>query len=120
MTAISRRPLGPLVIMIAGAAGVLLSAYAYLTPLTGITGAPGALLVIGSSVALVVDGLILRTATRGAVFWLFWLLGVLGAIGTLSAGYFLHAWWLMAAILIVLVGLGLTLTTRRRTVGDVA
>ena len=93
----------------------MLSAYSYFTPLTGVTGTPGALLVIGSSLALVIDGLILWLARGGSLFFVFWALGLLGAIGTLSAAFFLHSWWLMGTMLIVLAGLVVTLVPRLQT-----
>ena len=64
MTPETRWPWGPIMILCAGAVGVLLSLYAYFVPLTGITGSAGALLVTGSSAALVVDAAILSAGDR--------------------------------------------------------
>lgn len=102
-------PLGPLVILAASLAGTALALYAYFTPLTGVTGSPGALLVVVSSVLLIIDALILWFGPPGFIFGLFCVLGLLGAIGTLAAAWFLHGWWLMAAMAVALVGLILAL-----------
>lgn len=115
MSARARWPLGPLLILLAGAAGVAISLYGYWVPLTGITGSAGALLVVASSLALVIDALILWRSHGGAMFWLFWVLGLLGALGTLAAAGFLHAWVLLGANVVVLLGLLVTLAHRGQT-----
>ncbi len=120
MNAQARWPLGPLIILLAATVGVALSLYSYLAPLTGVTGTPGALLVIGSCLALVADGFILARAREGSVFWVFWILGVLGAIGTIAAAAFLHSWWLVAASVVAFCGLLLTLGTRNQPRGALA
>ncbi|XUM24287.1 hypothetical protein ACRAVF_14435 [Bradyrhizobium oligotrophicum S58] len=109
MTSSEQRPLGPIIVIVAAAAGTLLGLYDYLAPLTGVTGAPGVLLVIGSSLALVADAFILWFGGRGLLFWVFWSLGLLGALGTITAACFLHAWWLAAATVVALAGLIVTL-----------
>ncbi|MGJ5181117.1 hypothetical protein ACQR16_30240 [Bradyrhizobium oligotrophicum] len=109
MTSSHSQPLGPIIVLVAAAAGVLLGLDYYFTPLTGITGAPGVLLVIGSSLALVLDAFILWFGGRGWLFGVFWALGLLGALGTIVAAWFLHAWWLAAAIVFVFAGLIVTL-----------
>ncbi|HWL80916.1 MAG TPA: hypothetical protein VNR89_08185 [Roseomonas sp.] len=94
-----------LLVALAALVGLGLSLHGYLTPLTGITGSFGALLVCIASAALILDGLLLwLLRRRGArVFWL--LLGFLGAICTFAAAYFLHAWFLMVAMAVVFFGL---------------
>ncbi len=109
LTSSHSHPLGPIIVLVAAAAGALLGLYYYLTPLTGVTGAPGVLLVIGSSLALVIDAFILWLGGRGWLFGVFWTLGVLGALGTVVAAWFLHAWWLAAATVFVFAGLIVTL-----------
>ncbi|WP_456714670.1 hypothetical protein [Bradyrhizobium sp. USDA 4353] len=111
MTSSRSHPLGPIIVLVAAAAGTLLGLYYYLTPLTGITGAPGVLLVIGSSLALVIDAFILWFGGRGWLFGVFWALGLLGGLGTIIAAWFLHAWWLAAATVFVFVGLIVTLAS---------
>lgn len=94
-----------LLVMLAALVGLGISLYGYLTPLTGITGSFGALLVCIASAALMLDGLFLWLVRRRGVrvFWL--VLGFLGAICTFAAGYFLHAWFLMGAMAVVFFGL---------------
>jgi hypothetical protein len=108
-------PLGPITVLVAATAGTLLSLYYYLAPLTGVTGTPGALIVIGSSLALVFDAFVLWFLGRGLLFGVFWVLGLLGALGTLTAASFLHAWWLSVATVVVLVGLIVTLAVHARS-----
>jgi hypothetical protein len=112
LTAHAHWPFGPLIVFVAGVLAVLLSLYSYFTPLTGITGSAGALLVVGSSVAIVIDAIILWRTRGGPEFWLFWTLGMFGALGTIAAAFFLHSWWLLGANLVVLLGLVVTLTSR--------
>lgn len=108
-------PLGPMIIFASAIVGAALSTYYFLTPLTGITGTPGAMLVIISSLLLVIDALILWFGPPRPLFWIMWVLGILGALGTFTAGWFLHAWWLMAAIAVVFIGLGVSLLPARNS-----
>lgn len=109
MNSAQTRPLGPTIMLVAASAGTLLGLYYYFAPLTGVTGAPGVSLVIGSSLALVFDALILWFSRRRWLFGVFWSLGLFGALGTLAAAWFLHAWWLASATVFALVGLIVTL-----------
>lgn len=107
------RPLGPTIMLAAAIIGAGIALYYYLTPLTGINGQPGTLLVIVSSLLLALDAIIFFLRPRGIVFGIFWALGLLGIIGTLAAAWFLHAWWLMLAIAVVFIGLVAILALRR-------
>ena len=89
-----------------------LTLYNYLTPMTGVTGTEGALLVVVSSILLVIAGAILWFRSYGGVFWLFWVLSLLGIIGTAAAGYFLHEWLLLAAMAVTFIGLVVLLFRR--------
>ena len=93
--------------LIAAAAlvGAIIAAWSFFAPMTGITGTPGALLVLVSSLLLVLDGGILNFARHGAVYWTFIVLGILGVLGTLAAAWFLHAFWLMTAMVVVAIGI---------------
>src|SRR5690625_7956641 len=53
---------GAVLLCLAAVAGVILALYNYLTPLTGVTGTPGALLVIVSSAVAIVIALALARA----------------------------------------------------------
>ena len=106
---------GPMIILAAAIVGIALSAYYFLAPLTGINGTPGAALVIISSLLLAIDAFILWFGPPRPLFWILWVLGILGALGTFAAAWFLHAWWLMAAIVIVFIGLVVTLIPARNS-----
>lgn len=83
---------------IAGIAATAIALWGYTAPLTGITGSPGALLVVLSSLLLALDAAVLLAISPGALRATVVVLGLLGALGTLVAAWFLHAWWLMAAV----------------------
>lgn len=85
--------------------GTAIALWGYFAPMTGIDGTAGALLVVVSSLLLVLDGVILLFLPSGAVRTIMLTLGVLGALGTFAAAGFLHAWWLMAAMVVVALGL---------------
>lgn len=78
--------------------------YFYLTPLTGVNGTAGALLVVVSSLLMVMAGLVLYLVPSGTFPLLVRVLTVLGTLGTLTAAWFLHEFWLMAAMAIALLG----------------
>lgn len=101
----------------AGLAGLMAALVAYLHRGSGIDHTGGALLVIASTAILLAAALILALAA-GAPGWLRWVLiagCLLDALGTGLAAWFLHAWLLLA--LMVVAGLGWVLGafgTRRR------
>lgn len=99
-------------IALAALVGAALALYAYLTPMTGVTGTPGALLVVVSSLLLLIAGVILWLRSYGWMYWTLIVLGFLGVAGTFAAGWFLHEWLLMAAMAVVCVGLVLALFRR--------
>ncbi|MBZ9706849.1 hypothetical protein FJ970_25020 [Mesorhizobium sp. B2-1-8] len=104
---------GPLVIITAAVLASAIAFYYFAAPLTGVTGSAGAMLVLIASLALALDGLVLRFRNSGPVFILAWILGLLGALGTFTAAVFLHAWWLVAVVAVVLAGLLITLGFRQ-------
>lgn len=96
---------GAWVTALAALGGVALSVHNYVTPLSGIDGTPGAILVIASSILLVVFAIILmRRSSIGAGLYGFVLVSTLLAIaGTAFAGFLLDSTslvWLMAACLL--------------------
>ncbi|WP_149902807.1 hypothetical protein [Mesorhizobium sp. SARCC-RB16n] len=109
---------GPLVVITAAVLACAIAFYYFAAPLTGVTGTSGAMLVLIASLALALDGLLLRFKGNGAVFILAWVLGLLGALGTFTAAAFLHAWWLVAAVAVVLAGLLITLGFRQTKTQD--
>jgi hypothetical protein len=112
MSAMSTKEMGICLILAAGVGAFALSLYEYLTPLTGINGSFGALLVCAASLALVVDGICLGVSKgrRARLLWL--VLGLLGIIGTFVAGYFLHLPVLMGLMVAVMIGVALNLGRR--------
>lgn len=99
-------------VALGAAVGAGLALYNYLAPMTGVTGTPGALLVVVSSLLLLAAGVVIWLVSRGFGYWLLEVLGFAGVVGTFVAAWFLHEWWLMAAMGVVFVGLVLSLFRR--------
>ena len=95
---------GVMLLIISAVLGVAITLYHYLVPMTGVTGTAGALLVVISTVLLVGGGVILLKIRSGAVAITVRILVVVGGLGTMVAGWFLHEFWLMAVMIIALVG----------------
>ncbi len=96
--------MGAVMIFAGGLAGTIIAAYAYFAPLTGVTGTPGALLVVVTSLLILAAALVVALiASRG---WrnLFRVLLLLGILGTAAAAVFLHEWVLIAAMAVALIG----------------
>lgn len=91
--------------LVASAIGFAIALYAYLTPLTGVNGSLGALIVIVTCVVLAVIALGLVKAGGGALRNLFRVVGLLVIVGTAFAALLLHLWWLAIAMAVALVGL---------------
>ncbi|MBE3639803.1 hypothetical protein ICN82_16495 [Mangrovicoccus sp. HB182678] len=110
--------MGAVLICAGGLAGAIIAAYAYIAPLTGVTGTPGALLVIVTSVLVLLGGLIVALIASRGIRNLFRVLLCLGILGTAAAAAFLHEWVLIAAMAVALVGLVMDiLTPARRAAG---
>lgn len=96
---------GAVLTVAGGLAGAAIALYAYLTPLTGITGTGGALLVIVSSLLVAAAGVIIAlVASRFGRNALRVLTG-LGILGTAAAAGFLHQPFLIAAMVLAAIGL---------------
>lgn len=101
---------GAILLFAASVASLLLAAYAYFTPLTGVTGTAGAMLVIVASLILALAALVLPglkgRGSRNALRVLI----LLGLIGTAFAGWLLHLWLVPVAMAIGLIGLIIDMT----------
>ncbi|MCA1336982.1 hypothetical protein [Pseudooceanicola marinus] len=96
--------MGAVLMLAGGLAGGIISAYAYFTPLTGVSGTPGALLVILSSVLIFLASLIVALVGSRAWRNVLRVLLVLGIVLTGIAGLFLLQPMLTAAMAVALVG----------------
>lgn len=96
---------GATLIVAGGIGAFAVALYAYLTPLTGITGTGGALLVIVSSLLVAAAGFIVALIAsrigRNALRCLI----ALGILGTAAAAGFLHQPLIIAAMGIAAIGL---------------
>ena len=96
---------GFILLLLAAVAGFALALYAWLAPLTGVTGTIGALGVAIANVALAVFSFILR-ACSGRRLRLFWtIIILLMLLGVGFASLLLHQWVITAAMAIGLIGL---------------
>jgi hypothetical protein len=97
--------LGAWIIALAALAGAIVSAANYLTPESGIAMTPGALLVVGSTIILLIFGLWLasRPRSRGLRVILV-ILSFLDIIGTAFAGWLLESNALLIAMAVALIG----------------
>ncbi len=105
---------GAALMLVAALVGAGIALWSYFDRSSGIGGTAGAMLVVVSSLLLALDALIFFFLPSGALRATIATLGFLGAIGTLVAAWFLHAWWLMAAIVLVVLALILALAVRSR------
>ncbi len=96
---------GIIVLLLGSLVGLAVSLYAYFTPLTGVNGTLGALVVILSTIALVVLTLVLAPLSCRSGRVALRVLILLALVGTGFAGLLLHQWWLTAAMVVGLIGL---------------
>ncbi|WP_319529894.1 hypothetical protein [uncultured Cohaesibacter sp.] len=95
---------GALLVLLGAAAGLGISCFYYLTPLTGVDGTVGAALVIFSTAIMLLAALIHPALPKGALRFTIKSLIIADIICTFAAGYFLHEWVLMAAMVVALIG----------------
>ncbi|WP_342594062.1 hypothetical protein AAGT95_13170 [Salinicola lusitanus] len=100
----SFRP-GIIVMLLGSLAGLAVALYAYFTPLTGVNGSLGALVVILSTIALAILTLVLAPLSHRSGRVALRVLILLDLVGTGFAGLLLHQWWLTAAMVVGLIGL---------------
>jgi len=84
-----RRGIGVVVLFICGLVAVGLALHGYFTPLSGITGTPGPLLVVLGGAVLALAAVLLWWMTPGALRMLLSALTVLTIVAVIAAGYFL-------------------------------
>ena len=97
---------GALLVALAALVGLGVSIANYFNPDSGIAGEPGTILVIASTALLAVFGWLLSgEGWRGTLLRGFIVLStVLNIIGTGFAGYLLHSWVLLGAMIIAALG----------------
>lgn len=99
-----RRRAGAILMVVGAAVALGITTYRYVTPLTGITGAGGALLTMAGELLLVLTGLALffvhGPGARRAILILSWLFVTL----TLIAALFLHGWITAGFLALTAVG----------------
>jgi len=100
---------------LSAAVGAVVAAFAYFDPASGINGTPGALLVIASSTAICLAGLVLVAAAlrRGFFHAILVVLLLLGILGTALAAAMLHSALLLAMMGLCLLGWLAHLFTRK-------
>ncbi|WP_404402191.1 hypothetical protein [Pelagibacterium halotolerans] len=96
----------PCVIAFGAAVGLIVSIVNYFTPGNGISGTEGALLVIGSTLAILMAATVIwllagRLRWIGSILFVLILLGILG---TALAGYLLESTWLPIMMAVCLIG----------------
>ncbi|MCO5063621.1 MAG: hypothetical protein M9924_04310 [Rhizobiaceae bacterium] len=98
--------IGAFVVVVAALIGLGVSIANYFNPDSGIAGEPGTLLVIASTTLLAIFGWLLSgDGWRGTLLRTFIVVcTVLNIIGTGFAGYLLHSWFLLAAMLLAALG----------------
>jgi quinoprotein glucose dehydrogenase len=96
-----------LIVAVAAAVGFIAAIVDYFTTGSGIDGTGGALLVVGSSALIVMAALLMATRWLDRVGWLrttLLVLLLLGILGTALAAYMLESPWLVAAMVVSLIG----------------
>lgn len=105
MSSLSRRSAIGAVLLVAGAiAGLGVALYSFLMPLTGVTGTFGAGLVVFSTAIMLLAGFVVLLLPSSGLRSILSALIFLDIICTLAAGYFLHEWWLMVAMIVSFLG----------------
>lgn len=98
------RGIGLVLVFLGGIIAAGFALYGWLTPLSGITGTPGPLLVVFGGVALVIAAILLRLMDPGALRAILMLLTLLAALGVTAAGYFLLSTGILVAGIAALCG----------------
>ena len=105
---------GARLISLAAILGAAVSIYNYITPLSGIDGTPGAIVVIVSTLILFLFGLVMGLPLRNAACRSsLVVLTLLGIAGTAFAAYLLNSMALLALMALCFLGLLIYLFTPR-------
>jgi len=100
----ARYRMGGVVVFAGALAGLIIALFNYFTPLTGVTGTAGAALVIIACAIIGLAAVILPLISGRTGRNVLRLLLLLGALLTGVAGWFLHEWPLIAAMIVALIG----------------
>ena len=108
---------GPLLLVVSAAAGLAITLYHYMAPLTGVTETIGAGLVVFSTGIMLVAALIHPILPSGVMRKTVMFLILVDAVCTMAAGYFLHEWLLIATMVVALIGAVMSAFTGSATGG---
>ncbi|MGF0538101.1 hypothetical protein ACQQ2Q_08915 [Agrobacterium sp. ES01] len=97
-------PLGIWVLAVGAALGLAVALYNFVVPLTGVNGSIGAGLVVFSTAIMLLAALFFPIFGHGALRNVVRALIVLDIVCTAAAGYFLHEWLLIGAMVVALIG----------------
>jgi quinoprotein glucose dehydrogenase len=102
----ARQAAGAWLLPLAALLGICIAVFDFFWTGNGIHGTGGVELVIGSTIVLLVlaAALVLRPAMSRGWRVLLLVLLIIDIVGTAFAAYMLHAWWLVAAMALALVG----------------
>ncbi|WP_321338359.1 hypothetical protein [uncultured Cohaesibacter sp.] len=95
---------GPLLLIASAAAGLVITLYHYMAPLTGVTETIGAGLVVFSTSIMLVAAIVHPILPSGVMRKTVMFLILVDAVCSIAAGYFLHEWLLIVAMVVALIG----------------
>ena len=100
--AVARHGAAPAAVTLASVVGLGIALFHYFAPMTGVTGTIGAMSVVCSSLLVALAGVVLWFRHSGSMARTVRVLGWLLALGTIAAGWLLHEFWLVAAMVVAL------------------
>lgn len=112
---ITRSHAGGYLLAFGAAVALGITTWRYFTPLSGVTGTPGALLTMFGEAALLLAGVAISWMSGGTGRAIFIVLAWLGIILTGFAAYLLHGWWALTALAVALIGLAIGTVARSRS-----
>jgi quinoprotein glucose dehydrogenase len=108
----TRHGMAPAAVTLASLVGLGIALFHYLTPMTGVTGTLGAMIVVGSSLLVALAGAVLWFGDSGTTARIVRVVGWVLALGTIAAGWLLHEFWLVVAMVVALVATTMAFTRR--------